>query len=105
MSKGTGHEICLWGLISEASDGHKPSHYGHLKAGKSCIEALQLTRQAMMKAKYSNPFIWATFIQWLKILPSWQSTGSEAMPSDRLTVLPGRAVPTIKNLGVTNDYF
>jgi CHAT domain-containing protein len=35
--------------------------YGHLKDGKSRLEALQLAHQAI-KAKYPQPFFWAVFI-------------------------------------------
>ncbi|MHB9072084.1 MAG: CHAT domain-containing protein [Desulfobaccales bacterium] len=53
--------VSLWEVASDAAVEYMTLFYGHLKDGKSRLEALQLARQAI-KAKYPQPFFWAVFI-------------------------------------------
>jgi tetratricopeptide (TPR) repeat protein len=53
--------VSLWEVASDAAVEYMTLFYGHLKDGKSRLEALQLARRAI-KAKYPQPFFWAVFI-------------------------------------------
>lgn len=53
--------VSLWPVASDEAVEHMTLFYGHLKDGKSRLEALQLARRAI-KAKYPQPFFWAVFI-------------------------------------------
>jgi len=53
--------VSLWEVASNEAVEYMTLFYGHLKEGKSRLEALQLARRAI-KAKYPQPFFWAVFI-------------------------------------------
>ncbi len=53
--------VSLWPVASDPAVEYMTLLYGHLKGGKSRLEALQLARWAI-KAKYPQPFFWAVFI-------------------------------------------
>jgi tetratricopeptide (TPR) repeat protein len=53
--------VSLWEVASDAAVEYMTLFYGHLKEGKSRLEALELARRAI-KAKYPQPFFWAVFI-------------------------------------------
>ncbi|MFA4902508.1 MAG: tetratricopeptide repeat protein [Desulfobaccales bacterium] len=53
--------VSLWEVASDAAVEYMTLFYGHLKDGKSRLEAMQLARRAI-KAKYPQPFFWAVFI-------------------------------------------
>jgi CHAT domain-containing protein len=53
--------VSLWPVASDEAVEYMTLFYGHLKDGKSRLEALQLARRAI-KAKYPQPFFWAVFI-------------------------------------------
>ena len=53
--------VSLWEVASDEAVEYMTLFYGHLKDGKSRLEALQLARRAI-KAKYPQPFFWAVFI-------------------------------------------
>ncbi|MCX7982151.1 MAG: tetratricopeptide repeat protein [Syntrophales bacterium] len=53
--------ISLWEVASQPAVEYMKRFYGYLKAGKSKVEALHLTRREM-KVTYPHPFFWAVFI-------------------------------------------
>jgi len=53
--------VSLWPVASNEAVEYMTLFYGHLKEGKSRLQALQLARRAL-KAKYPQPFFWAVFI-------------------------------------------